>query len=128
MEPSGELRSILIADNSRTARILMEERIRQVLGKVFIIQTGDGLRAYESARVSPPDLLVTSVRLSRMNGITLVKKIIASKTYPFPLRVLLVTPFNREACRRYLGQLVRLEFADKPFDPEELSEVLGRLV
>ena len=127
MEESNPIRTVLIADNSRTARILIETALRSVLGRIFVLQAGGGLEAFETAQASPPDLLITPVRLSRMNGITLVKKVISTRKPGPPLRVILLTPFNRYSIRQQLGSAAKLGFADKPVLPEELKKALEEI-
>lgn len=123
----GDIKSVLIADDSRTSLMQLERLLEEILPGVKVYQASQGLDAYEDARDKTPDLVITTVRLSRMSGITLIKKIVSVREEPTPLKVILITLFNRKIFRENLGGSVSLGFISKPFVREELKKVMEEL-
>lgn len=118
---------ILIAEDVRhTAlqyKIALEDRDHQV------ITTNDGedcLKTYDEHRTksdSPFDVVIVDYRMPRRDGLNLAKQI--RSTNPNQ-RILFASAYLKEALIESLKELHGVEFLEKPFDLDDLIEVVER--
>ena len=120
---------ILIAEDVRhTAlqyKVALEDRKHQV------VTTNDGedcLKAYNEHRAAtksdrPFDVVIVDYRMPRRDGLNLAKQI--RSTNPNQ-RILFASAYLKEALIESLKELHGVEFIEKPFDLEDLIEVVER--
>lgn len=112
--------SVLIVDESYTCRYLLKEQLLAIQPDLEIHQAENGLKAREFLDTLFPDLLITSLNLSRLNGLTLLKKLgHFQKGQDLP-RVMIMHPFNRTNIGNALKDIPLCGFISKPPDREEI--------
>lgn len=84
----------------------------------------EGLRLYRKLH---PDILLCDVQMPVMNGIEMVQRIMEEDRASNSCLVVFMTAYSE---REYLKSAIKLravDYLDKPFSPEELSEILLRV-
>lgn len=121
--------NILIAEDVRhTAlqyKIALEDRDHQV------VTTNDGedcLKTYNEyytsmKSVNPFDVVIVDYRMPKRDGLNLAKQI---RTINPEQRILFASAYLKEALLESLKELHGVEFIEKPFDLEDLIEVIER--
>jgi CheY-like chemotaxis protein len=121
--------NILIAEDVRhTAlqyKIALEDRDHQV------ITTNDGencLKTYNEyytnvKSANPFDVVIVDYRMPKRDGLNLAKQI---RTINPEQRILFASAYLKEALLESLKELHGVEFIEKPFDLEDLIEIVER--
>lgn len=94
------------------------------LGVKVVGEAADGLAALEAIRETKPDVVLTDIRMPRMDGITLAKKLREENS---EAKVIFLTSY---AEFDYAQEAVRLQAADyllKPVDEKQLERAFKRL-
>ncbi len=124
-----EIMKILIAEDVRhTAlqyKIALEDRNHQVF---TTIDGEDCLRAYNEYHVNaksgnPFDVVIVDYRIPKRDGLDLAKQI---RIINPKQRILFASAYLKDALLDSLKELHGIEFIEKPFDLEELIEVVER--
>ncbi|MBU9735823.1 response regulator [Diplocloster agilis] len=90
-----------------------------------IEEANDGLQALEKYRKTKVDILITDIKMPRMNGLELIRALREENAHPIIIVLSGYSDFE------YLQEAIRMEVTDyllKPLDPEELHEVIGTAV
>ena len=90
-----------------------------------IEEASDGQQALEKYRETRVDILITDIKMPRMNGLELIRELRGESTQPI---IIVLSGYSDFA---YLQEAIRMEVTDyllKPLDPEELHEVIGTAV
>lgn len=90
-----------------------------------ILEAGDGKRALELYHEAYVDIIITDIRMPRMNGLELIKNLKLEKREPILIVLSGYSDFT------YLQEAIRMEVTDyllKPLDPEELNQIIGTAV
>jgi CheY-like chemotaxis protein len=114
--------SVLVCDDEPNLR----ELIRVSLGPGWTVhEAGDGEEALTLARSLAPDLVVLDLMMPRLNGLDVLSTLKADPALA-RTRVLVVTaqPASEVEAREHGADGVIV----KPFAPEDLAELAGRLV
>jgi two-component system, NtrC family, response regulator AtoC len=113
---------ILLVDDEPSIRLAVGDRLRDAGFEVDLAQ--DGAEASERVRRAPYDLVVTDIRLPRMNGLALFRQI--RSEHP-ETDVILITAYGTvEDAVSALKEGAR-DYLTKPFDVEELLLRILRL-
>jgi len=117
--PSGEAQRALVVDDDPTSREVLR---RLLVARGLSVQTAasgaDALRALERA---PADVVLSDLHMPQMDGTELAERIRQSGARPRLIAVsATVRPEDRERCRAAGFE----SFLSKPFDPDELDQVL----
>jgi two-component system chemotaxis response regulator CheY len=119
------MHSILAVDDSASMRQMVAFTLK---GAGYnVIEAADGQEAYEKARGTHVDLVLTDQNMPGMDGITLVKNLRALPAYGRTPILILTTESSDEmkAKGRAAGATGWLV---KPFDPGKLLEVIGKVI
>lgn len=116
-------RSVLVVDDSFTSRWLIKREILSMDPKAKVHEAGDGLEARELLKTLKPQILITTLQLSRLNGLTLLKKIARTEKKDELPKVILLHEFNHKALRDALTNLPLLGFLTKPVKLEDLIKL-----
>lgn len=124
-QPS-ERRSILVAEDSITARTLLKN-ILEAAG--YSVTTAvDGIDAYTALKSGTYDLIVSDVEMPRMDGFDLTARVRADKQLS-DLPVVLVTALeSREHRERGIDAGASAYLVKSSFDQSNLLEVVRRLI
>jgi two-component system response regulator PilR (NtrC family) len=106
-----------------------EQSYRQLLSLVFqsdghLIRTAsNGREALEEIRKSPPDVVITDVRMPDMDGIELLR---AARELHADIGIIMMTAFASVESAREAFKLGADDFIQKPFDVEELKVIVNK--
>lgn len=125
-EPVAQQKSILVAEDSITARTLVKN-ILETAG--YDVRTAvDGAEAFTLLKTEEFDLVVSDVEMPRMDGFDLTAKIRADKNLS-ELPVVLVTALeSREHRERGIDAGANAYIVKSSFDQSNLLEVVKRLI
>ena len=117
---------LMIVDDERTTRQgLLALPMWQALGVVPVAQAEDGDVALAQMQATAPDILLTDVKMPRMDGIALARE--AKKLLP-ELKVLFVSGYDDVAYLRSALKMGACDYICKPIDLGELEECMRRIL
>lgn len=113
---------ILIIDDERSIRLLLES----FLSKNYdVISKSDGREALDWLEVNLPDMIICDVQMPNMDGYAFVEKVRQrGYTKHTPIVMLSGVESSKERVKCY--KLGAQDFLAKPFNPEELDEILKK--
>ncbi len=115
---------ILIVDDSRTSRRILRG-ILESAGHEIIGEAMNGEEGYQKYCDLKPDLVTLDVTMPVLDGIGALKKIKAD----FPdSKVVMVTAAGQKTKIVEAVQAGADEFIPKPFEPEQLAEIIARVL
>jgi two-component system response regulator YesN len=117
---------VLIVDDEKYVRMgIKSDTDWALIGCEVVGEASNGLEALEVAENTRPDLVVSDIRMPKMDGIELAEKLIEK----FPgIKVIFLTAYNEF---EYVRQAVRIGVSDyllKPFSDGELEGSIQRLL
>jgi DNA-binding response OmpR family regulator len=120
--PAKMKHKILIIDDERSIRLLLES----FLSKDYdVVSKGDGMEALDWLESNLPDMIVCDVQMPKMNGYQFVEKVRQrGYTKHTPIVMLSGVESSKERVKCYM--LGAQDFLAKPFNPEELDEILKK--
>ncbi len=116
---------VLVVDDDRALRYTLRGLLEHA--GMEIEEAGDGVEALEKLNTAELDLVITDLRMPRLDGLGLLREIQArATTMARPPRTILVTAqgSEREAVEAIKGGAY--DYFKKPFEVEELMAVVGR--
>jgi len=119
------VRLLIVEDEYYTRQGIVDNLDFAALGIDEIVQADDGAHALEAAETAAPDIVISDVRMPRMDGIAMARALV--KRYP-GCRFIFMSGF---ADREYLKAAIELKavsFVDKPFRTPELREAVKAAV
>jgi DNA-binding response OmpR family regulator len=113
---------ILIVEDERSIRLLLES----FLSKNYdAVSKKDGIEAMDWLETNLPDLIICDVQMPNMNGYTFVEKVRQRGfTKHTPIVMLSGVESSKERVKCY--KLGAQDFLVKPFNPEELDELIKK--
>jgi len=118
--------SVIIVDDEKTTRESLKDYVKWDFHGVDNVRTAkDGLDALEQARQVNPDILVTDVRMPKMDGITLATRI--RELYP-DCRIIFISGYSDKEYLKSAIHLKAVSYIEKPIDLEEVESVVGQAV
>ena len=117
---------LLLADDETITRDgLMKGLAFDELGIDEIYQADNGLHALELVKTFEPDILLTDVRMPRMDGITLAEELLQK----FPdICVIFMSGYSDKEYLKAAIKLKAVSYIEKPIRLQEVSEVLSEAV
>lgn len=118
-------KKILVVDDSATSRMIVRRCLEMAgFSDAVILEAGDGALALDLLATTPVDLIVTDLRMPRMDGNTLIRKLISNRaTTDIPVVVVSSVADDSEADTSYSDNV--LASIKKPISPAKLMNVLG---
>jgi DNA-binding NtrC family response regulator len=117
-------KKILIVDDDWEMRSI-EKTIIADIDDFEIIEASNGKEAVDLLRYTNVDLLITDICMPEMNGIELVEKLRASG---FSIPILIISGTLDVNIRTHLFPQKQIQFIEKPFSMERLSNVVENLI
>ncbi|WP_024866052.1 response regulator transcription factor [Butyrivibrio sp. FCS014] len=117
---------VMIVDDEKYVRMgIKTETDWALIGCEVVAEASNGLEALELAEEVRPDLVVSDIRMPKMDGIELAEKL--TEKYP-GVKVIFLTAYNEF---EYARQAIRIGVSDyllKPFQDGELEASIQRLL
>jgi CheY-like chemotaxis protein len=114
--------TILVIDDEQSIRLLLEN----FLSKTYtIISKADGMQALEWLEGNLPDLIICDIQMPVMDGYDFLQKL-RQRGYTKHTPVIMLTGVETSKERIRCYRLGAQDFLQKPFNPEELSEVIKK--
>lgn len=116
---AGKKIDILVVDD--------EEMMRELLVDVlamdgYTVETAeDGKAALEILKVSPPQLVISDIKMPRMNGFELLKAV--KESFP-SMRIIMMTGYSDDFTVKDALRLNADEYIIKPFNTRDISSVV----
>jgi DNA-binding response OmpR family regulator len=111
-------RNVLIVDDDRDLLISLSEGLEVHAERFRVVTAGDGLAALDTLKEHPIDLVVTDLRMPRMDGLTLLMNIMDN--YP-EIPVIITTGYSTPQMKKTVMEGGAAEFIEKPFMIEDLA-------
>lgn len=109
---------LLIADDELLTREGLASSIDwESLGIHQIFQADDGIRALHIAKLHEPDIILSDIRMPRMNGIELVEKL--TELLPDTSFIFMSGYSDKEYLKAAI-KLKAIDYVEKPLNPEEV--------
>ncbi len=106
------IRNILIVDDDRDLLLMSKEGLAPYEGVFSVLTAGDGQQAMEVLQKKPVSLVLTDLKMPRMDGFGLLAHIM--ENYP-DIPVLVMTAFGTPALKQKAGTNGAMEYIEKPF-------------
>ncbi len=117
---------VIIADDEITTRESLKEYVGwDAFGIDEVLTAKDGLDALELAEKGKPDILVTDVRMPKMDGIALATSI--REQYP-DCRIIFISGYSDKDYLKSAIHLKAVSYIEKPIDLAEVESVVGQAV
>ncbi len=119
------LRKVLIVDDDRILRNLIQKKCKKY-EKIFMpLLAGDGNEALETLKAHSVSLVVTDLQMPNMDGFALIAHL--SKTYP-DIPVIVLTGFIAPEWKKKRLKEFAAGYIEKPFVVEELVETIKNYI
>jgi CheY-like chemotaxis protein len=112
------IRTVLLVDDDREMLLSLREGFRRYADSMSVLLAGDGLEALEALKRQDVSLVVTDLKMPRMDGFELLATIMGS--YP-DIPVIIITGFSTPDMERLARQGGAVGFIAKPFLIENLA-------
>ncbi|GAB7387869.1 sporulation initiation phosphotransferase Spo0F [Bacillaceae bacterium] len=114
-------KKVLVVDDQYGIRVLLHE----VFGKegYETYQAANGKQALEIVQKENPDLVILDMKIPGMDGLEILKKI---KKVNADIKVIMMTAYGELDMIKEATELGALTHFTKPFDIDELREVVNR--
>lgn len=115
------MKTILIADDEKNMIWALKKALKDENYK--IITASDGLEAYSIAASEEPDLVLLDLRMPKMDGLEVLKKL---KEDDRSIPVVMITAHGTMESAIDAMKLGAIDYISKPFDIEELKLVINK--
>lgn len=117
---------VLIADDDVYTREGLVEAIEwERLGIQEILQAEDGSQALQLAAAHRPDIVITDVRMPKLNGIEFAERL--SAVCP-DSKLLFISGYMEVAYMKSAIRLAAVDYVEKPIKLQELEKAIGRTI
>jgi two-component system response regulator YesN len=117
---------LIIADDEKTTRESLKEYVNwSALGIDRVETAQDGTVALELAKASRPNILLTDVRMPKMDGIVLATRI--REIYP-ECRIIFISGYSDKEYLKSAIHLKAVSYIEKPIDLDEVKSVAKEAV
>jgi CheY-like chemotaxis protein len=112
------IRTVLLVDDDREMVLALREGLGRYAESMRVLLAGDGVEALEALKREPVSLVVTDLKMPRMDGFELLAAIMGS--YP-DIPVIIITGFSSPDMERLARRGGAVGFTTKPFLIEGLA-------
>lgn len=115
---------VLVVDDERFVRMgIVEETDWESLGCKVIGEAENGQEALEKVHGEDPDLIICDIRMPKMNGLEMLKKL---REEGNPVQVIFLTAYSEFSYAREALKLYAFDYLLKPFEDGELEDAVLR--
>lgn len=111
------IKKVLIVDDEKPLLLSLREGFEDFRDQFEVLTAENGQEAVDVLRSEPVDLVVTDLRMPKMNGFQLLVEM--NKDFP-NIPVIIMTAFNTPVIEKQVKELGILTLIEKPIDFEEL--------
>lgn len=115
--------SFLVVDDSKIARRMLTTLLTDN-GHAIVGEATNGEEGYEKYIKLMPDVIMLDIIMPVLDGIDCLRKI--KNDYP-EAKAIMVTAIGRDKKKEQAEELGALGYIIKPFDPEEVMDVVDRI-
>lgn len=119
------MKILIVDDEDLTRNGLIQSIDWNRLGISQVLQADDGLNGYQTAKKTPPDIVLTDVRMPRMNGIEMSEKI--QQLYP-DCPVIFMSGYSDKEYLKAAIKLRAVRYVEKPIDSQEVADAIAEAV
>lgn len=116
------MKRILVVDDSTTMRKMVMASLRDI-ENVSFGEAANGLEAIEQMETSPFDLMILDLNMPDMNGLEVLKFVLAHPTYQGTPIVILTTRGDEEMRLQAIENGAAM-YLTKPFKPQNLADAI----
>ena len=117
---------VLVVEDSSAMRSLIATTVEEIPG-IEIVEAGNG---FDALRILPQqriDLIITDINMPDINGLEIIHFVKNNPNY-HKIPVVIVTTERGEEDRKKGLALGASEYITKPFNPEDLRQIVARLI
>ena len=115
---------VIVVDDERFVRMgIVGETDWGSLGCEVVGEAENGLDALELVHEKNPDLMICDIRMPKMNGLEMLKKLREEKN---PVQVIFLTAYSEFSYAREALKLYAFDYLLKPFEDGELESAILR--
>lgn len=117
---------VLVVEDSSAMRSLIATTVEEIRG-IEVVEAGNG---FDALRILPQqriDLIITDINMPDINGLEIVHFVKSNPNY-HKIPVIIVTTERGEEDRKKGLSLGASEYITKPFNPEDLRQIVVRLI
>jgi len=115
-------KNILVVDDEVTSCLILENFLSD---QYSVISTNSGIEALKSLETNLPDLIISDIQMANMDGFEFLKEVrLMGYTKHTPVIMLSGKTESKERVKCY--QLGAQDYLSKPFNPQELKEVVKK--
>ena len=115
---------VIVVDDERFVRMgIVGETDWASLGCEVVGEAENGLDALELVHKKNPDLMICDIRMPKMNGLEMLKKLREEKN---PVQVIFLTAYSEFSYAREALKLYAFDYLLKPFEDGELESAILR--
>lgn len=120
-----EIKRILIVDDSKTSRMITK-RCLEIAGylDVEFIEAEDGVRAVTLLHQHDIDVILSDLKMPKMDGATFIRKLKMNETTSH-IPVVVISSMGNDVTEQQLEELGVLAVIRKPLNPEKIIDVMG---
>jgi two-component system chemotaxis response regulator CheY len=115
--------NILLVDDSRTSRKILRNILEEA-GHTIVDEATDGEQAIEKYIASKPDIITLDITMPVMDGIEALKQI---KMIDSDAKIVMVSASSQKDKLIEAVKYGAEDFIAKPFEPDQIVTVLGKL-
>lgn len=115
-------KKILIIDDERSIRLLLDNFLS---GEYEVISKADGIEALEWLEGNLPDLVICDIQMPNLDGYQFLE-MLRQRGYTKHTPVIMLSGAESSKERVKCYKLGAQDFLAKPFNPEELEEVIKK--
>jgi DNA-binding response OmpR family regulator len=116
---------ILAIDDEKSIRLLLSTYLSHPDRGYDVVCMEDGVKALEELESNLPDLIICDVQMPNMDGYTFVQKL-RERTHTKNTPVVMLSGVEASKERVKCYKLGAQDFLKKPFNPEELHEIIKK--
>ncbi|NUQ63504.1 MAG: response regulator [Pirellulales bacterium] len=118
-------KTALIVDDSTSIRQMVSFTLKEA--GFDVIEGTNGQEALSKAQGRPVNLVITDLNMPVMDGMTLIRQLRAKPEFKFT-PILMLTTESQEAKKQEGRAAGATGWIVKPFNPEQLLQVVGKVV
>ncbi len=118
-------KTALVVDDSISMRQMVSYTLKQA--GFAVLEGGNGQEALQRLGGQHVDLIITDLNMPVMNGLAMIREVRAKPAYKFT-PILMLTTESQDAKKQEGKAAGATGWIVKPFDPQQLLQVIGRVV